>query len=75
MDFHLLEFFGRQFSGLRNDVLRNGQFTNVMQKRGGAQSLSFVGSQAQIFGKFHGINAHSLKMLMGDLILSFDSQS
>ena len=35
MDPDFLEFFRRQRTGLREDVFRDGQFPDVMQKRGG----------------------------------------
>ena len=39
MDLHLLELFGGQLAGFRNDVLGNGQLADVVQQSGGAQGV------------------------------------
>src|ERR1700734_1072642 len=74
MDLHLLEFFGREFPRLRDDVFRNRELADVMQNRRSLQGFGFVFVQAKIFGEFHGVNAHPLKMLVGGVVFGFDGE-
>ncbi len=74
MDFHLLEFFRRQFPRLRNNVLRHGQLSNVVQHRGGAQRFGLVFAQAQFLRQFHGVDPHPLQVFAGGFVLGFNGQ-
>jgi hypothetical protein len=39
--FHFLELFRCQLAGLGNDMLRNGQFADIVQQGGGPQGFHF----------------------------------
>src|SRR5580658_310022 len=53
MDFHPIEFFRRQLSGLRKYLLWNSQLADVVQHRGGAQRVQFRLAQPQILPELH----------------------
>jgi hypothetical protein len=74
MNLHLLELFGRQTSGLRDDVFGNRQFANVMQQRRGVQRFQFRASHAQFLGYFNGINPNPLQVFVRGLVFGFDGQ-
>src|SRR5579864_515828 len=74
MNFHLLELFGGKASRLRDDVLRHGEFANVMQKRGGMQSFQFCAGHAKFLTYFNGVHADALQVFVGRVILGFDGQ-
>src|SRR5438445_1404664 len=74
MDLHLLEFFGRELTGLRNDVLWYGQLADVVENGSGAQSFSFVFAEAKFAGKFDGIDANALEVVTGGLSLGLGGE-
>ena len=74
MNLHLLEFFRRQFSRLRNDVLGHRKLSDVVQHRCRLQCLSLVRAQSQFLGQFHGVHAHPLQVLASRFVLGFDGQ-
>ena len=55
-------------------MLRNRQFSDVVQQRGRMQSFQFGSLHAQFFGDFDGINADALQVLVGRVILGFNGQ-
>ena len=46
MNLHLFEFFRRKAAGLRDNVFRNGKFSDVVQQRGGMKSFEFRSAHA-----------------------------
>ena len=42
VDFHLFELFVGELSGFRDDVLGDGQFTDIVQHGGCAQGIQFL---------------------------------
>src|ERR1700691_252497 len=74
MNLHLLELFRRQPSGLRDDMFRDRQLADIMQKSRGMQSFQFSPGHAQFFRDFDSINPDALQVIVGGLVFSFDSQ-
>ena len=74
MNLHLLEFFAGQLAGLRDDVLRHGEFADVVQQRGGAQRLQLRFVQAQFLAHFDRVHLHPLQMIVRGMVLGFNGQ-
>ena len=74
VDFHLFEFFRRQPSRLRDDVLGHGEFADIVQQRRGLQRFHLRRSYAQFLGDFDGIDPHPLQVVMGGVVLGLDGQ-
>ena len=75
MDFHLLEFLRRQFTGFGDDVLRHGQLPDVMQQRGGSEGVQLFFGKAHLLADLDRIMLHPPEMLVSSLILGFNRQS
>ncbi len=74
MDFHLVELFASQLSGLRDDVLRNAELADVVKQSGGSQRLDFGGRQAKALAYFKGIDLDALEVIVRGMILRLDSE-
>ena len=74
MDFHLVEFFRRQFAGLRNNVLWHRQLSDIVQDRCRAQCFRFVLAQTQFLREFHGVHPHPLQVFAGGFVFGFNGQ-
>ena len=75
VDLHFLEFLRRQPARLRNDVLRNRQFPNVVQQGCRLQRLALFGRDLEILGDLERVDAHPLQVVVRGLVLGFDRQS
>src|SRR6266513_4434337 len=74
MNFHFLKFFRGEPSGLRDDVFGHREFADVVQQRGGMQSLKLRSIHSQFLGYFDGIDTDALQMFMSSVILGFNGQ-
>src|SRR6202044_3951448 len=63
-----------QAPGFRNDVLRHGQFADIVQQSGGVESFEFCPFNPQFFGDLDGVDPHPLQVFVGGLVFSFDSE-
>ena len=59
VDLHLLELVGSQTARFRNDVLRDRELSDVVQKRGRLDRLQLERRDAHLFGKLGRIKLHS----------------
>ena len=71
---HLLELFHSQLAGFVDDVLRHGEFANVMQQGRGAQGVDLIGRKADLLGDFHRVCSHALQMRMRGVVFGLDGQ-
>ncbi len=72
MDPDLLEFFRRERAGLRENVLRNGQLPDVVQKRGGLDRLQFFARYADRFRQPARVELHAKDVRVAHLVLRVD---
>ena len=74
MHLHLFELFRREFSGLVDDLFRDGEFPDIVQQGGRPQSFDLAFRQLQFFGHGYGISAHALQVSVRGLVLGLDGQ-
>ena len=74
VNLHLVELFRRQLAGLRDDVLRHRQLSDVVQQGGRLQSLQFGFGEIQRGSQFPRVDLDSLQMVVRGVILGLDRQ-
>src|SRR6185312_10466698 len=74
MNLHLFKLFRSQTPWLGDDVLRNGELTDVMEQRCGPQSFEFVLRQFQLLGDLDRIDTNAFQMVVRSLVFCFDGQ-
>ena len=74
MDLHLLELFGSQPAGFRDDVFGHRQFADIVQQSGCLQGIELVLTQPDFLADLGGIDADALQMVGRCGVLGFDGK-
>src|SRR5215470_13872313 len=74
VNLHFLELFGSKAAGLRDDVLRNCEFADIVQKRGGMERFELWSRQTKFLADLNGIDPNTLQVFVRGVILGFNSE-
>ena len=74
MNFHLLEFFGRQAARLVDDLLGYGQLPDVVQQGRGPERFNLAFRKFQFLGHRYSVRTHALQMRVRGVIFGFDGE-
>lgn len=75
MDFQAVVFFRGEAAGLGDDVIRHGEFADVVENGGNAQGLEFVVAEAHFAADTHDIHHDAVQVVPGAHAAGFDGKS